>query len=55
MTVEAKNKYSAEAKDLLEKYKIEMKKWEEDMIQAGHYNFIKSNVKHKLDTQKYEK
>lgn len=55
MTIEAKNKYSAEAKDLLEKYKIEMKKWEEDMIQAGHYNFVKSNIKHKLETHKREK
>ncbi|XP_071628252.1 transcription factor A, mitochondrial isoform X1 [Temnothorax longispinosus] len=34
MTTEDKNKYNAEAKDLLEKYKIEMKKWEEDMIKA---------------------
>ncbi|XP_011862122.1 PREDICTED: transcription factor A, mitochondrial isoform X2 [Vollenhovia emeryi] len=34
LTLEAKNKYSAEAKDLYEKYKVEVKKWEEDMIQA---------------------
>jgi len=55
MTTETKTKYSAEAKDLLDKYKIEIKKWEEDMIQAGYYNFVKSNVKHKLETHKHEK
>ncbi|XP_011705194.1 PREDICTED: transcription factor A, mitochondrial isoform X2 [Wasmannia auropunctata] len=34
MPMEDKNKYNAEAKDLLEKYKIELKKWQEDMIKA---------------------
>ncbi|KAL0126623.1 hypothetical protein PUN28_005170 [Cardiocondyla obscurior] len=34
MTTEAKNKYNEESKNLLEKYKIEMKKWEDNMIQA---------------------
>jgi len=47
-----KSKYNAEASDLFKKYKIEMQKWEEEMIQAGHYNIIKSNVKHKLETDK---
>ncbi|XP_039308055.1 transcription factor A, mitochondrial isoform X2 [Solenopsis invicta] len=44
MTIEAKNKYSAEAKDLLEKYKIEMKKWEEDMIQADQRHESTENL-----------
>lgn len=55
MTLEAKDKYRTQANNLLEKYKSEIKKWEEDMIQAGHYNFVKSNVKHKLKTHKREK
>lgn len=53
--MEAKNKYSTEAKDLLQKYKVEIKKWEEDMIQAGHYNFVKSSSKQKSETHKREK
>lgn len=52
--MEAKNKYSTEAKDLLQKYKVEVKKWEEDMIQAGHYNFVKFSSK-KSETHKREK
>lgn len=55
MPMEDKNKYNAEAKDLLEKYKIELKKWQEDMIKAGHYDFVKLNVKPKLETRKREK
>lgn len=55
LTEEAKNKYNVEAKDLLEKYKIQLKKWEEAMIEAGHYNFIKSNVKPTFETRKREK
>lgn len=60
MPPETKNKYKAEAKDLQEKYNIEIKKWEEGMIQAGH-NFIRSSVKtsdstkHKPKTHKREK
>lgn len=53
--MEAKDKYYIQANNLLEKYKNEIKKWEEDMIQAGHYNFVKSNIKHKLETHKREK
>ncbi|XP_018403890.1 PREDICTED: transcription factor A, mitochondrial isoform X2 [Cyphomyrmex costatus] len=55
MTVEAKNKYNAEASDLFKNYKIEVEKWKEEMIQAGHYNIVKSNVKSKLETHKREK
>jgi len=50
MTTEAKQKYVTEAARLLEKYKIEIKKWEEDMIQAGHHNLLTSNVKSKRVT-----
>ncbi|XP_018351305.1 PREDICTED: transcription factor A, mitochondrial [Trachymyrmex septentrionalis] len=55
MTTVDRNKYNAEANDLAKKYKIEMQKWKEEMIQAGHYNIVKSNVKHKLQTDKHEK
>ncbi|XP_018378487.1 PREDICTED: ARS-binding factor 2, mitochondrial [Trachymyrmex cornetzi] len=55
MTMINKSKYNAEASDLLKKYKIEMQKWEEEMIRTGHYNIVKSNIKPKLETDKYEK
>lgn len=50
LTIEAKNKYSAEAARLLEKYKTETKKWEENMIQEGHQDLLKSTLKSKRDT-----
>lgn len=50
LTKEAKEKYVAEATHLLEKYKIDLKKWEQDMIQAGHHNLLKSNIKSKRVT-----
>lgn len=55
MTQETKNKYVTEATQLLEKYKIDVKKWEEDMIRAGHRDLLKSNVasKSKRDIDKY--
>lgn len=59
MTTEAKEKYIAEATQLYEKYKIDLKKWEKDMIQAGHDNLlksdVKSNVKSKRATNIHEK
>lgn len=54
MTTEAKAKYSAEAKDLLEKYKNELKQWRKDVNTAGCYNFTKS-YKYELETDKHEK
>ncbi|XP_018403889.1 PREDICTED: transcription factor A, mitochondrial isoform X1 [Cyphomyrmex costatus] len=57
MTVEAKNKYNAEASDLFKNYKIEVEKWKEEMIQAdqqhestkgmvlcGNKNILKTTV-----------
>ncbi|EGI61366.1 Transcription factor A, mitochondrial [Acromyrmex echinatior] len=55
LTMVNKSKYNVEASDLFKKYKIELQKWKEEMIQAGHYNIVKSNVKHKLETDKHEK
>ncbi|XP_012219214.1 transcription factor A, mitochondrial isoform X2 [Linepithema humile] len=52
MTTEAKEKYVVEATHLYEKYKIELKKWEEDMIQAGHHNLLKSNVKSNVKSKR---
>ena len=49
LTVEAKNKYIAEAAQLSEKYKTEIKKWEENMIRAGHQELLKSVLKSKRD------
>ncbi|XP_011636699.1 transcription factor A, mitochondrial [Pogonomyrmex barbatus] len=54
ITIEIKNKYNAEAKELIEKYKIDMKKWKEDMIRAGHHNIVKPNIKHKSESLKYK-
>lgn len=50
MTKEAKEKYVAEATQLRDKYKIDLKKWEKNMIQAGHQNLLKSNTKSKRVT-----
>lgn len=55
MTMINKSKYNAEASDLYKKYKIEMQTWQDKMIQAGHYDIVKSNVKRKLETDKHEK
>lgn len=57
MTAEAKNKYTTEAMQLSEKYKVEIKKWEGDMIRNGHHNLLKSNIKskHNIDIGKHEK
>lgn len=45
--MEAKNKYVAEAAQLIEKHKTEIKKWEENMIRAGHQDLLKSVHKSK--------
>lgn len=50
LTIEDKNKYTAKAARLLEKYKIELKNWEENMIREGHQNLLKSTFKSKCDT-----
>lgn len=42
LTMEAKNKYITEAAQLIEQYKTEIKKWEENMIRAGHQDLLKS-------------
>jgi hypothetical protein len=47
MSVDAKSKYVAEATKLIENYKIDMKNWEQNMIQAGHHDLLKSNAKSK--------
>lgn len=56
MTIEAKSEYTAETAKLQEKYKVEMKKWEESMIQAGHCDLLKSNYKFKrnIDADKQD-
>lgn len=48
--MEAKNKYIAEAARLSEKYKTDIEKWEEDMIQKGHQDLLKSTPKSKHNT-----
>lgn len=48
MTTKDKEKYYIEAKQLQEKYQIEFKKWEEDMIQAGHSDLL--TLVHKVST-----
>lgn len=53
MTVEAKNKYNVEAKDLLEKYKVQLKKWETAMMKEGYYNLL--SVKPTVEVRKREK
>lgn len=50
MTKEVKTKYMDQAKHLAEKYKAELQKWEEDMIEAGHRDLVKSSVKSKRAT-----
>ncbi|XP_029164384.1 transcription factor A, mitochondrial isoform X2 [Nylanderia fulva] len=50
LTMEAKNKYIVEAAQLTEKYKTEVKKWEENMIRTGHQDMLKSTLKSKRDT-----
>jgi len=55
MSADAKNKYVVDATKLIENYKIDMKKWEQDMIQAGHYDLLKSDAKsnkHNTDIKK---
>ncbi|KAL6447875.1 hypothetical protein ACFW04_000155 [Cataglyphis niger] len=54
LTMEAKNKYTAEAAQLLEKYKTDIKKWEENMIQKGHQDLLKSTqFKHKTNIDEH--
>lgn len=50
LTMEAKNKYTAEAVRLTEKYKTDIKKWEKNMIQEGHQDLLKSTLKSKRNT-----
>lgn len=50
LTMEAKNKYTAEAARLTEKYKTDIKKWEKNMIQEGHQDLLKSTLKSKRNT-----
>ncbi|RLU25751.1 hypothetical protein DMN91_001909 [Ooceraea biroi] len=50
MTMDAKNKYVTEATKLFENYKVDVKKWEQDMIQAGHHDLLKPSIKSKRDT-----
>ncbi|EZA60716.1 Transcription factor A, mitochondrial [Ooceraea biroi] len=47
MTMDAKNKYVTEATKLFENYKVDVKKWEQDMIQAGHHDLLKPSIKSK--------
>ncbi|KAH0953773.1 hypothetical protein HN011_009212 [Eciton burchellii] len=44
MSVDAKSKYVAEATKLIENYKIDMKNWEQNMIQAECPNRIKTQI-----------
>ncbi|XP_070161922.1 transcription factor A, mitochondrial [Polyergus mexicanus] len=50
LTIEAKNKYIAEAARLSEIYKTDIKKWERNMIQEGHQDLLKSTLKSKRNT-----
>lgn len=50
LTIEDKNKYIAKAERLSEKYKIELKHWEENMIREGHQDLLKSTLKSKRNT-----
>lgn len=50
LSIEDKNKYTAKAARLSEKYKIELKNWEENMIREGHQDLLKSTFKSKRDT-----
>ncbi|XP_011258733.1 transcription factor A, mitochondrial isoform X1 [Camponotus floridanus] len=50
LIIEDKNKYIAKAARLSEKYKIELKNWEENMIREGHQDLLKSTLKSKRNT-----
>ncbi|XP_025157047.1 transcription factor A, mitochondrial isoform X2 [Harpegnathos saltator] len=56
MTTEDKDKYYTEAKELQEKYNTDLKKWEQNMIQMGHFDLLRSNTKSKSNksVNKYE-
>ncbi|XP_072745474.1 transcription factor A, mitochondrial isoform X1 [Anoplolepis gracilipes] len=57
LTMEAKSKYITDAAQLSEKYKVEIKKWEENMIREGHQDLLKSTLKskHDVDIDKHKK
>lgn len=50
--METKNKYMTKATQLVEQHKIDMKKWEEDMIRMGHNNLLKSKSNRRIDVRK---
>lgn len=56
-TTEDKDKYQKQANQLMEKYNIELKEWEKNMIETGHSDFLKFNTKseHDYSTDKNKK